>query len=275
MIIADNDLYYFFTMSLNKYPLISVCILNHNWENRLPKSIPSIISQDYPNLEILLLDNWSTDNSIEYIKQFKELKIIPNKSNLWTSWWRNKLANYAKWEYIFFIDNDLELTTKSFILDMIKAYINLEKQKIWVLIPIFKMINDDTHCEAWLYYNKIKKTKFEDAYKKWCIKVPGFAATGFLIKKEIFFNLWCFDEKYPYNMDDNDFSMRLYIMWYTIFVNTNLYAIHHGIETRTTAKGIWRRHQYYFCGLMRVRQWSADIKTLMLNVMLIMLAKTA
>ena len=201
---------------------------------------------------------------MEYVKQFKEIKIIQNYSNLWTSWWRNKIANYAKWEYIFFIDNDVELTSKSFISDMLKAYTDLELENIWVLVPIFRMENDNLYCEAWLYYNKVKKIKFEDVYEKWYMKVPGFATTAFLISKKIFFELWCFDEKYPYNMDDNDFSMRLYIMWYTIFVNLNLYAIHHWVETRTTAKWIWWRYQYYFCGLMRAILKNYTLKNLLL-----------
>jgi glycosyltransferase involved in cell wall biosynthesis len=38
-------------------PLISICILNWNGTKRLPKAIPSILSQDYQNLEFLFLDN--------------------------------------------------------------------------------------------------------------------------------------------------------------------------------------------------------------------------
>ena len=66
----------------SKYPLVSICILNHNWEKRLPKSIPSILSQDYPNLEFLFLDNWSTDKSLHYISHFKEIKVIKNITSI-------------------------------------------------------------------------------------------------------------------------------------------------------------------------------------------------
>ncbi len=236
---------------IKKGPLISVCILNYNWEERLPKAIPSILSQNYSNLEFLFLDNWSTDKSLEYISQFEEIKIIKSNSNLWTSWGRNRLAESARWNYLFFIDNDVELTQNDFISMIFEDYCKLSMEKIWILFPIFRLENDKIYCDTWLYSNKVVKEKFINIFKKWCIKKPWFPATAFLIQKKIFIELWEFDEKYLYNMDDYDFSMRLYNMWYTIFLDTNLYAIHHWIETRTTEKWIWWRYQYYFCGLMR------------------------
>ncbi len=248
MIIIDNLIDIIF---MDKNPLISICILNHNWENRLPKAIPSILSQNYNNLEILFLDNWSTDKSLEYISQFKEIKVIKSDVNLWTSWWRNKLAKLAKWEYILFIDNDVELIDNNFISQILSDYKSLRKENIWVIFPIVRLFGNDATCEVWLYYNKLQNTKFVDVYKKWYLKKPWFLWTIFFMDKKIFFDLWCFDEKYPYNMDDQDFSMRMYNMWYSIFVDTNLYVIHHGVEMRTTAEGIWWRYQYYFCGLMR------------------------
>lgn len=245
-------------------PLISVCILNWNWEERLPKAIPSILSQEYNNLEFLFLDNWSTDRSLEYVEQFKEIKIIKNKTNLWISGWRNKLAKFAKWEYILFIDNDVELITRDFLSQIFKDYISLKDRNIWILFPIVRLEGQKTNCEVWLYYNKLQNVKFKNVYKKWYIQKPWFLWTIFFIEKNTFFDLWCFDKKYIYNMDDHDFSMRLYNMWYTIFVDTNLYVIHHWVEMRTTAKGIWWRYQYYFCWLMRAILKNYTLKNVIL-----------
>lgn len=232
-------------------PLISVCILNYNWEERLPKVIPSILSQNYLNLEYLFLDNGSTDKSLDYIKQFKKIEIIQNKFNLWTSGWRNKLAKKAKWKYLFFIDNDVELVEETFISTIFSDYWNLKKERIWIIFPIFRLYGDDVYCDTWLYCNKVVKEKFINVYKRGCIKKPWFPATAFLIQKKTFLEVWCFDEKYPYNMDDQDFSMRLYNMWYSIYVDTDLYVIHHWVEMRQTPEWIWWRYQYYFCWLMR------------------------
>lgn len=236
---------------MKKNPLISICILNHNWENRLPKAIPSIISQNYDNIEILFLDNWSTDKSLDYISQFKEIKAIKSDTNLWISGWRNKLVKVAKWEYLLFLDNDVELIEKNFLSELLDGYKSLNEKNIWVLFPIVRMEHDTIGCEIWLSFTRLQKVKFSDVYKRWYIMRPWFLWTIFFIKKTIFQRLWWFDEKYPFNIDDNDLSMRLYNMWYTIYVDTNLYVIHHGLDARTTAESIWWRYQYYLCWLMR------------------------
>lgn len=245
------SLYLLFQMMNKELPLISICILNWNWEERLPKVIPSILKQDYPNLEFLFLDNWSTDKSLDYISQFKKIEVIKNKNNLWISWGRNKLAKHTKWKYILFVDNDVELTTKTFMNQILRDYLSLRNKKTGIIFPIVKLENHENNCEVWLYYNKIQNVKFNDIYKKWLIQKPWFLWTIFFIERKLFFELWCFDEKYIYNMDDQDFSMRLYNAWYTIYVDTNLYIIHHWIEMRSSSKRIWWRYQYYFCWLMR------------------------
>ena len=236
---------------MQENPLISICILNYNWESRLPKAIPSILSQNYSNLEILFLDNWSTDKSIDYVSQFKEIKVVNSSTNLWISGWRNELAKEAKWEYILFIDNDVELTTNDFIFQLFKDYLLLKKENIWIIFPIIRPENDNINCDMGLYFNKFQNVKFKDVYKKWCIRKPWFLWWIFLINTKVFFDLWWFDEKYLFNIDDNDFSMRLYNMWYSIYVDTNLYVIHHWVEMRQTLEGIWWRYQYYFCWMMR------------------------
>ena len=178
------NIYLLFLFMTKEFPLISVCILNHNWEERLPKAMPSILSQEYPNLEYLFLDNWSTDKSLDYISQFKEIQIIKNKTNLWISWWRNKLANIAKWEYILFIDNDVELITNNFISKILEDHLLLTDKNIWIIFPIVRLENDDINCEVWLYYTKLQDVKFMDVYGKWYIQKPWFLWTIYFMEKK-------------------------------------------------------------------------------------------
>ena len=237
----------------DKDPLISVCILNHNWEKRLPKSIPSILSQEYNNLEILFLDNWSTDKSLEYIEQFKEIKIIKNNTNLWTSGWRNKLASQCIWKYILFLDNDIELTGKDFLNKILDDYKELKEQNIWVIFPISQMEWSTKISSTWLYFNKLQKNiNFHDIYKTWFHPRPWFSWQSFFMEKETFTKTWGFDEKYLFNMDDYDLSARLYNMGYTIYLDSNLYIIHHWIDTRSSGKSQWWKNQSYFCGFCRM-----------------------
>ncbi len=62
---------------------ISIIVLNYNGVSFLQKCFASIFKQDYPHLEVILVDNASTDNSVDFVKKtFPKVKIIQNKIGL-------------------------------------------------------------------------------------------------------------------------------------------------------------------------------------------------
>lgn len=90
--------------------LISVIIPVYNAEKYLGRCLDSIISQSYSNLEIILIDDCSKDNSLkiceEYAKKDRRIKIIKNEKNLGQAGARNKGIKQSKGDYITFVDND-------------------------------------------------------------------------------------------------------------------------------------------------------------------------
>lgn len=97
---------------MNKFhPLISVIIPCFNSSNYIEETLKSVLNQSYSNLEILLVDDHSTDNTIEIIKSF--LKIDKRiflyelkKNNGGPAYPRNLGINNAKGEWIAFLDSD-------------------------------------------------------------------------------------------------------------------------------------------------------------------------
>ena len=89
--------------------MISVIVPVYNVEKYLPKCIDSIINQTYTDLEILLIDDGSTDNSGKicdnYAKKDKRIKVI-HKKNGGLSDARNTGLNICTGDYISFIDSD-------------------------------------------------------------------------------------------------------------------------------------------------------------------------
>jgi GT2 family glycosyltransferase len=60
-----------------------VCIVNWNGRRHLEYSLPSLMGTEYPNLEILLVDNASTDGSVEYVREtFPKVSVVQNGANL-------------------------------------------------------------------------------------------------------------------------------------------------------------------------------------------------
>jgi len=65
-----------------KYPKVSIIILNWNGKKYLNGCLASILDQKYPNYDIILVDNGSTDDSVEFVKKrYPEVKIIELDKN--------------------------------------------------------------------------------------------------------------------------------------------------------------------------------------------------
>ena len=90
-------------------PLITVAVTIYNIKDYLQRSIESVCNQNYKNLEILLVDDGSTDGSAlvcdEYEKKDSRIRAI-HKKNGGPSEARNVAIEQAKGEYIAFVDGD-------------------------------------------------------------------------------------------------------------------------------------------------------------------------
>lgn len=97
------------TKASKKEPLISVIVPVYNVEKYLDRCIESIVNQTYKNLEIILVDDGSPDNSLkmcdDWAKKDKRIKVI-HKKNSGVSSARNAGMNKSKGEWITFVDAD-------------------------------------------------------------------------------------------------------------------------------------------------------------------------
>ena len=91
-------------------PLTSIITPLYNSEVFIAETINSVIGQTYNNWELLLIDDGSKDKTIKiiesYIKQYPNISLIKNKTNLGAAISRNKGIEAAKGEYIAFLDAD-------------------------------------------------------------------------------------------------------------------------------------------------------------------------
>ena len=93
------------------YPLISVIVPTYNNETHIACSLESIIAQDYPNLEIIVVNDASTDETEEVARRILEgcgrpFSIITLKENRGVSFARNTGMDAMKGEFAWFIDAD-------------------------------------------------------------------------------------------------------------------------------------------------------------------------
>ena len=88
---------------------VSIIIPIYNREKLLPLCLNSVISQSLKNIEIICIDDGSTDNSLEILKQFKKKDnriIIIHQKNQGSAIARNKGISISKGKFLAFMDSD-------------------------------------------------------------------------------------------------------------------------------------------------------------------------
>ena len=109
-------------------PLVSIIIPNYNEERFIAKTIESACEQTYENLEIIVVDDGSSDNSPKIIEEYlnRDSRIIfLRQENMNASIARNRAIEHAKGDYFYFLDSD-DIVYPDSILKMVT--VALEKE---------------------------------------------------------------------------------------------------------------------------------------------------
>lgn len=127
--------------------LVTVIVPVYNSEKYLRLCVESIVNQSYKNIEILLINDGSTDNSGEicdtYARNDKRIKVIHTKNN-GPAAARNIGIDNSKGEFIFFVDSDdfIENNAISLLIE------NYHRTKADIIIEDFLKIKDDNISES-------------------------------------------------------------------------------------------------------------------------------
>ncbi len=107
---------------LENPPLVSVIIPFYNRKEYINKAIDSVLNQSYDNLEIILVDDHSTDGAYEILQEYtekdKRIKLFRNDKNMHASFTRNIGIKNSTGKYLYFIDSD-DWIDKKFIEEMV------------------------------------------------------------------------------------------------------------------------------------------------------------
>lgn len=171
-------------------PLISIVIPVYNVENYLVQCLDSIINQDVENIEIILIDDGSTDNSSEicdsYAMTHKNIKVF-HSQNKGQSIARNRGISEASGEYIFFVDSDDYLIDGSLRKIVKTLSEDLDLDLLLVKIKIFFEGTDKVFPKA-KYHNfkKVIGKTGEEAFQ-FLVKTRQFLVSpySYIVKRSI------------------------------------------------------------------------------------------
>jgi len=185
---------------------ISVIVLNWNGKKWLKNCYESLKTQTFKIFETILIDNASSDDSVEYTKEnFPWIRILQNEKNLGYAEANNKAASVADGKYLFFLNTDTKLDENC-------------------LKELVRRCNADNGIGVYacrqLSYNGEKELNTGLA-----CDILGYPNTGSLfyadgaslfIRRELFIRLGGFDPKHFMVSEDLDLCWRVWLLGYKV-----------------------------------------------------------
>jgi hypothetical protein len=215
-----------------KWPLVSVVIVNYNGKELLQQCMNSALNSDYPNFEAILVDNGSTDGSVKLVKELfgddPRVKLILNGRNLGAATGRNMGSRMAKGEYLAFLDNDTKVDSL-----WLKEAIGLMERgpTIGAIQCKLLLMNErDKFDYAGDYLSQygflIQRASFGEVDNGQLDKVAEiFSAksAGMIVRRDVFNRIGGFDEDYFVYVEETDLCWRIWLNGYrVVFVPTSI-----------------------------------------------------
>ena len=212
--------------------LVSVIVPVFNVEKYLKSCIESILNQTHNNLELILVDDGSTDNSGNICDEYKikdKRIIVIHKENGGVSLARNSALEIAKGEYITFVDADDSIKS-TYIEDLLEM---CKENKCEMAISGFANKQNDNITEN---KNQIEKRMTSEETLARMLNEKNFYATvwGKIFKRQIIDKIR-FNEEYKIG-EDLDFVVNVLSQNVMVYINTSLIDYYYNIREDSVTK---------------------------------------
>lgn len=227
----------------------SIIIPNYNGENFLLNCLQSLSNAiklcSSSNFEIILIDNASTDNSLQIFKQFSktfDTKSVVFKSNHGFAKAVNQGILISKYEYTVVCNNDLTID-KNWFKIVSEAIQKAEDSKVVAFFGlVLNKAGDKIESEGLQFFSSGKAINinnnqpYKRKHKPQMIEIWGAPAPLIVYKKNILKEIGMFDEKYFAYLEDVDLSYRLRKQNYKTLYISDAISYHHGGGTSNRFK---------------------------------------
>ena len=206
-------------------PKVSIIIVNYNGRILLQKCLESISKIDYNNYEIIIVDNNSSDDTIDFItKNHPSIILIKLNENKGFAEPNNIGAKIATGDYLLFLNNDTIVNT-DFISKMIQV---IQEDKKIAICQSLLLKPDGKIDSSGDFIDKLgvvhnSKTKIDQLRE-----ISSARGASMLVRKQIFQELNGFDEKFFATFEDVDLGWRAWILGYRVVLVPNSIVVHTG-----------------------------------------------
>jgi GT2 family glycosyltransferase/glycosyltransferase involved in cell wall biosynthesis len=214
------------------FPKISIIILTFNNLSFTKLCLESIISNtEYPNYELIIVDNASSDGTLEYISEFmsgkNNVSLLANKENLGFAAGNNLGAKLSSGEYLVFLNNDTIVTPGW----LYRLYLHLIKNPSAGMVgPVTNAIGNEAKIE--IDYSNLEDINIFAARRAQIFPLESFkinvlALYCCMISRGLFEQIGGLDERYKIGMfEDDDLARKVEQAGYNLLCAEDVY-IHH------------------------------------------------
>lgn len=220
-------------------PLISCIVITANRQAQLAQCLASINRQTYPNTEVIIVDNASSDGTCEFVKnRYPQYCLLCNETNRGVSGGRNDGINLASGKVLVFIDDDAIFESGDAFGEIVRYF---EDDQVGVLA--LKIVNKET---GQIQKHEYPVTGWGRREFVRPFEVAYFVGCGFAVRKIVFDEVGLFTEDMMYGPEEVDLSYRIIGAGYRLIYVPNVVVQH-------MASPVVRRRDVWFYHSMRSR----------------------
>lgn len=195
----------------NRFPKVFIVILNYNGKGVLRNCLSSVFRIDYPDFEVVVVDNNSEDGSLEEAKNgFSRANFIKNETNRGFSSGNNigiRFSLERMADYVLLLNNDT-VVEKDFLKKLV--FVSEKEGKIGINCPL---ILENDRSTVWFGKGRINWWRMKTVHEKKVLSGDYYSSEfisgcSMLIKASVFRKIGLLDENFFLYWEDADFSFR-------------------------------------------------------------------
>lgn len=223
---------------------VSVVVVNFNGRHLLAACLNSLRAQTYPDFEVILVDNGSSDGSLDYVQRaFPQVRIIANATNVGFAAGCNQAVAADQSEFIVMLNNDT-MVEPTWLEELVRAVQADDRLGMAASKMLFadrpNMINSagiciDRACIAWDRFGGLDDS-WPDSNR--ATEIFGPCAGAALYRRSMLEDVGLFDEQFFMYLEDVDLAWRSQSRgWRCIYVpSARLYHKHSGTAVEGSAQ---------------------------------------
>lgn len=214
----------------NDHKLTSIIILTHNGLKFTKECIRSIFQYTKEDFELVIVDNGSTDGTIEFLKTLPKAKLIINKNNNGFAGGCNQGISVAEGEQLLLLNNDT-VVTKDWLGKLLSCYKQHSDEGL--VGPRSNFVISHQAVSKIPYQNMDEMQEFaadwSKKHDKQHYEVDHLSGLCMLFNRTLINEIGWFDERfYPGYYEDTDFCLRARVKEKKLLVANDVFIHHHG-----------------------------------------------